>query len=510
MPVDDARPVVTPSAAASDPDRSTLRVALVTDPRSIDPRYLLDAEGELVARALFDGLVDITPRGGVGPSAAEAWTVEDGGLTYRFRLREDRFHDGSPVTAQHHVDALRSVLDASRPPFGRGDLLATVREAEAVGPRELVVRLERPDPQLLHRLADPALSPLPALAVEDPEAFARQPVGNGPFRMLGPREPGAFIRLAAWTDHPRPPRIQELVLQIVTSDGDGSQRWEGLLDGRLQIAPIPAALRDVARERFGSPALGTRGAGLHEQPLAITYAYGLAVDVAPFDDVRLRRAVAAAIDRRSLARALAGAGVEEATAVLPPTVGGTLPTCEHCRYDVSLARTLVAEWRASRAVGVPEPTLTLTYPRGEGHVTIAERVARDLGTVLELDVRLQARDLGSVVRLITERRAPMFRLGLRPGLGGEAAGVSLLTDAFSNDASSNWVGWSEPETNTTLLGWSPGDPPDAIRTVEQRLLDEAVVVPLLWTRPDLVVVPGVRGFHLDATGRWWPELLDLA
>lgn len=525
-------------------ERSTVRVALVTDPVSIDPREVVDAEGDLVVRALFDGLVDIGLDGAPRPAAAASWTVEDDGLTYRFLLRPDRFHDGTRVTAQHHADALLAVLDPERRPRFREDLVATLRGAlrpgadqgpaeaaeptdgaaaasvwglpadvlaaggiEVVDVGELVLRLDRPDPFLLFRLADPVLVPLPDLAVRDPQRFAREPVGNGPFRMLGPREPGDFIRLGRWAAHPQPPHIEELVLQVYGDDHDGSRRWADLRSGRLQISPITSQWRGEARERFGRPLDGRRGPGLHELPLASTYAYGFAVDVPPFDDVRLRRAVAAAIDRDAIARALAAVGVEVATTILPPGLGGTPPTCPHCVTDPDVAAAAIAEWRAARQDGSPEPVLTLTYPRGEGDVIIAERIAADLERVLDLDVRLQSREAASFVRLVEERRAPLFRLGLVATVGGEAAGAELLTSAFRSDAVRNQVGWTDPTTDALLDAWEVGAPVDVVRGVEQRLLEAAVVVPLVRERAALVVSEEVGGFHLDLTGRWWPELL---
>ena len=489
--------------------RSTLRVALVNDPRSLDPREVLDAEGDLVVRALFDGLVDVMPDGTVGPASADSWSVEEQGLVHRFRLREDRFHDGTRVTAQHHADALAAALDPTRAPFGRDVLLASVVGVEVIDTRELLVRTVRPDPLLLHRLADPALAPLPAVATTDPEGFARQPVGNGPFRMLGPREPGEFIRLEAWREHPRPPRIDELVLQVVTADRDGARRWVDLEEGRLQIAPIPAALRDEARDRFGAPLDGRRGPGLHELPLVQTYGYAFATGTPPTDDVVLRRAISAAVDRDSLARELAETGVEVAASILPPVVGGRPPACAHCRHDVELAQQLVAEWRATLGEGVVEPVLSITYPRGEGHVTIAERVATDIEQVLGLDVRLQARDVGTLVRMVEEGRAPLFRLGLSAPVGGAGAGAGLLEASFASWSPENRVGWVDVATDEALAAWSVGSPAEVVRAIEQRLLEEAVVVPLLWARPDVVVTDDVGGFHMDPTGRWWPELVFL-
>lgn len=526
------------------PDRpaSTLRVGLGRDPVSLDPRLIADDEGELIVRALFDGLVDVGPSGRIIPAAA-TWTVEDGGLTYRFTLRPDRFHDGTPVTAQHHADALLAVLDDTREPRFRQDLVASLLGAaagptdpqvppsgegpevaswgspedvleaggvEVVGERELVIRLERPDPLVLHRLSDPVLVPLPALARDDPERFVREPVGNGPFRMLGPREPGAFIRIGANADHPRPPQLDVIVFQVYANDPDREQRWSDLLSGRLQITAVPADRRDEARERFGD-ASARFGSGLHDEHLAVLYGYGFALDVAPFDDPVLRRALSAAIDREALALELAGAGVEPADAIIPPSLGGGPADCTHCRYDPELAAELIAGWRAGRPEGALEPRVTLSYPRGGGHVTIAERMASHIERALDLEVRLQAREFGAHVRAVVEGEAPVFRYGIRASLGGEAAAISMIDPAFRPAARANWVGWTGPAAATLLdASEEAGASSTAVaRAIEAEVLDAAAVIPLLWTRSDLVVHPDVAGFRMDPTGRWWPETLRL-
>ncbi len=521
-----------PGTAVPDTPAAVVRVGLARDPATLDPRRLADDEGALVVQALFDGLVDVGPDGGIVDAAAADWTVEDDGRTYRFLLREDRFHDGTPVRAADHAAALLATLDPQRAPLFRQDLLTTIRGArlvdddgtvrwglpadvlaaggvEVVGPRELVLRLTRPDPLLLYRLADPALSPLPPLATDDPQAFALRPVGNGPFRMAGPREPGAFIRLAAWEAHPRPARIDELVLQVYEDDVDGSARWDDLLAERLRITGVPAQRREEARRRFGTPLDGRRGPGLHTLPSAALYAYGMAVDVPPYDDVRLRRAISAAIDRDAVAELVATAGAVPATGIVPPHLGGDVPDCDHCRHDPDLARALIDDWRADRPGDAAEPPLTLTYPRGAGHVGIAERVADDLEATLGLDVRLQARDFATLVRAVETREAPLFRLGLRAVHGGAAAGVTMLDPALRPGAAENWTGWSEVEVGTLLDGWDPARPDATVRAVERRALDAAALVPILWTPADLVVHPAIGGFHLDPTGRWWPELVYL-
>jgi oligopeptide transport system substrate-binding protein len=527
-----------------------VRVGIGRDPASIDPRHLADDEGELIVRALFDGLVDVAPDGSIVPASAERWDIEDDGLTYRFHLGAGRFHDGTIVTAQHHADALLGVFDPDRAPRSRDDLLRGLRGAvrapgpepdasaseppdgpeaerdprsvrglpadvldaggiEVIGPTELVLRLERPDALLLHQLTDPALVPLPRIAVLDPARFAMEPIGNGPFRMLGPREPGAFIRLAAHTEHPRPPRIDGLVLQVYAADPDRAQRWEDLLAGRLQVAAIPPRRRAEAEERFGRPPAPRWGSGLHDSAGASVYAYAFALDVAPFDDVRLRRAISAAIDRERLAAQLSDAGVEPAHAILPLDLGGEPAACGHCVQDLFLARQLFDDWADEQPEEARPTTITLTYPRGAGHATIAERIASDLESSLDVSVRLQSRDLAGIVRGVTSGDAPLFRYGIRASMGGDAAGASMLDPAFRPGALENWVRWDAPGTVALLDALAATRDPALARTLEARLLSEAAVIPLLWTRHDLVAHPDLVGFRLDATGRWWPESVRL-
>jgi oligopeptide transport system substrate-binding protein len=570
-PSEPSGPTAPPVTGAPESARGTLRVGIGRDPVSLDPRSVVDDEGEQVVRALFEGLVDIAPDGSVMAAGASSWSVEDGGRTLRFRLRTGTFHDGTPVGAADHARAILAVFDPDRAPFFRDDLLngllgavvpdvtsdgsatseriapgeassgergaggdaaarapstslrrrATPDElvaagaVEVVAPDELVLRLAMPDPRLLYELTDVALFPVPRRAELDPVAFALQPIGNGPFRMAGPREPGAFIRLAAVSDHHRAPHIDALVFQVYAADGDRGQRWDALVTGRLQVAAIPAVRRSEAASRFGSAMMATHGPGLIDAPTGSVYAYGFDVTTPPYDDVRLRRAVSLAVDRARLVADVLGGSADAATALVPPLLGTGEGICDHCRYDPTAARALLEDWATQRGVDVARTTLTLTYPRGPGHVGVAEQLARDLETGLGVRVLLQSRALDVFTRDVAAGEARLFRLGLRPALGGDAILTSLLDPTFRSDAdrTRNPTGGGDLRRDALLdaLRIAPDGEQAAIlaRDIERAVLDDVLVVPLFWTRHDLVVVPGVEGFRLDPTGRWWPELVSL-
>ena len=543
-----SEPAIAPGAAAG---TGTLRVGIGRDPRSIDPRLVVDAEGEAIARALFEPLVDFGPEGAIVPAAAGRWEVEDDGRTYRFHLREQRFHDGRRVTAFDHARALLGVFDLTRPPYFREELLSGLLgardeqlpddEAEGEGPGEgaatltptvqwatpqqiqasggvevvdelqLVVRLEQPDPRFLASLTDVVLMPVPFTALGNAAAFAELPIGNGPFRMLEPREAGAFVRLVAVEDHHRRPRIDGIVYQVLAGDSDRSARLEGLLAGRLHVAAAPPERRDLVSREFGVASPDGRGAGLHSSESASVYAYAFNTTIEPFDDVRLRRAIAAAIDRDRIAAVVLAGTADAATGLLPPSLVGERPVCDHCRQDVELARALLEEWRGSQPEGAPPLRITLTYPREGGHVTIAEAIARDLETVLDVRAILQARDLGGYGRDIVAGEAPLFRYGMVASLAGDALLSSLLDPNFRSTASPehNWTRWTDPATDRLLDLLRSASDEQAAAGIAGALVEQAAVIPLLWTRHDLVVRPEVEGFVLDATGRWWPERVTL-
>ena len=549
LPAPEALPGDTVTAPGASAGTGTLRVGLGRDPRSIDPRLVVDAEGEAIARALFEPLVDFGPDGAIVPAAAQRWEVEDDGRTYRFHLREQRFHDGRRVTAFDHARALLGVFDRTRPPYFREELLAgllgagiePLEEDAAEGPDaasgpssevrrwadpqviqaaggvevvdelQLVVRLVEPDPRLLATLTDVVLMPVPFTALGNAAAFAELPVGNGPFRMLEPRELGAFVRLVAVKDHHRRPSVEGIVFQVLAGDRDRSARLEGLLAGRLHIASVPPERRDLVARELGVASPDGRGSGLHSQENAAVYAYAFNTTVEPFDDVRVRRAIAAAIDRDRIAEVVLAGTADAAAALLPPSLIGEVSVCGHCRQDVDLARELLTEWRASQPEGSPPLRITLTYPREGGHVTIAEAIARDLESVLDVRAILQARDLGGYGRSIVAGEAPLFRYGMVASLSGDAALSSLLDPNFRSTASAerNWTRWGDPTTDRLLDRLRGTSDQQAAASIAASLVDEAVVIPLLWTRHDLAVRPEVEGFVLDVTGRWWPELVSL-
>ena len=129
----DPTPVAAPTAdpgVAPDGRGGTLRSGLDLDPASIDPRFVADAEGELVVGALFEPLVVLDERDEPVPGAAQRFEVLDDGRRFVFHLRRATFHDGTPVTAEDFVRTFTRLLDGTAtPPSYLGYLLEDVAGA---------------------------------------------------------------------------------------------------------------------------------------------------------------------------------------------------------------------------------------------------------------------------------------------------------------------------------------------------------------------------------------------
>jgi oligopeptide transport system substrate-binding protein len=544
----------------------TLRIGLVVDPVSLDPRFVVDDEGELLIDALFDPLIRLDEAGRPQPAAAERWEVDDDGTTFRFELRPATFHDGTPVTAADFKRTFDRIADGTAdPPSFFAYLLdgvVGIEEAQLDGgaldgvvvedDRTLRIELTAPHPSFLLTLADPSLVPTPPSVDEDLEAYAAQPIGNGPFAMAGPREPGAFIRIVRHEEHHEPPLLDEVLFTLYDpTDGEAAQ-WSDLVDGQLQIAQLAPSRRDEAIELFGASTDGYRGPGVLDGVRSPVYLYGFDVTRAPFDDARLRRAISLAIDREVLATETTEGTRIPATSLVPPGIPGAQPgACDVCVLDPERARDLLdevvrdlveaardeaaeetdEEGGGSEEAGTEddgaddedadedadeeEPAelpaasevigpITLTYSRGVFHGAIAERIAEDLQDVLGLEVDFQAQELGAFIQGVRRGDTPVFRLGWD---ATEPDPASYLYPLFhsSQIGLDNLTRYADDEVDALLdearESAEPGERRRLLRAAERAVLGDLPAIPVLWYRHDVVVRPEVRDLRYSPLGR---------
>lgn len=282
-----------------------------------------------IIEKIMSGLVRPGPQGRPEPDLATSWQANDDGTVWTLKLRKGvRFHDGSSFDAGDVLYTLNRIIDPDRGSPARS-AIKMVDEIRAVDPYTVEFILSSTFADLPLQLMDPRLCIIPE-GSED--TIGKTGIGTGPFR-VEKFDPDGITRLAANRDYwEGPPGLARIEVIGVP---DAQARLQAFLAGQLDmergIVPLlRRALRDSDRYV------------LQEIPTGNWSGFVFRTDVAPFDDVRVRRAVRLAADREELLKlALDGGGILSCdTPVAPNDQYRAQRTCPR---DVDKARALLAE-----------------------------------------------------------------------------------------------------------------------------------------------------------------------
>lgn len=274
-----------------------LRVAFPTAgaKESLDPHVSDLFVDQARAKALFDTLVGYADDMSVVPRLAESWEPDATGTRWSIRLRQARFHDGRPVTADDVLYSYRRIRDpatasAASKQFTDVDFAAS----RAVSPTELELVLRAPNFEFPSAWGAPSSEIVPAGTTD-----FTAPVGSGPFRFVS-FEPGGsavFARFDGhWSGAPTPAEIEFVPIN------EESARVSALMSGQIHYAHDVSAnsARLLDRDQRAQVLSDSHGT---------MQAVALKVDRPPFHDPRVVQAVLAGVDRKALVDvALSGRG----------------------------------------------------------------------------------------------------------------------------------------------------------------------------------------------------------
>lgn len=381
------------------PQDDVLVVALANAPVNLDPRLATDASSQRVLELVLNGLLSKDPAGNLIPGLAESWEILDDGRRYRFHLRSGvRFHDGSTLDAQDVAWTFRTILDGT---------VATPKRAAF----DRVERIEVVDPHTLDfQLAEPFGSFLVEFTssqgiVPDgstPEQTNERLIGTGPFRFVSSTP--ETVTLEAFEDcWEGAPRLERVILREIP---DATVRVLELMKGTVQLVvnEIPPDLVPRFREHPAYQVIEAPGA---------VYAYlGLNLRDPVLRDVRVRRALAHAIDRHTLVDTLwRGLGVVTET-ILPPGLYYRHDDLEPHGYDPARARELLdqAGWPDPDGDG-PRPRFTLTYKTStnEAYVLQAQIIQQMLAEV-GVDVEISSQEFATFYEDVRRGNFQIFSL----------------------------------------------------------------------------------------------------
>lgn len=281
----------------------TLRVSASSDAGSFDIHALSSGNMQWLGRILFDCLVYQQADGTITPWLASAWDISPDGRTYTFHLRHDvTFSDGERFDAE----AVRVNLEHMRDPATKSPLaaayIAPYASGRVIDTYTFEATLREPYAPFLDVLSQAWLGMIsPRQIREAPSSIAKQPIGSGPFTLQGyTRDQGAvFVRRPGYdwappaTRHRGEAYLDRIELSYVP---EAMIRYTSLESDRSDMA-LEAPPQNAAAIR-ANPRLVLRSRVRKGNPMrSLTFN----VEHVPFDDVRVRQAVARAIDREGLA-----------------------------------------------------------------------------------------------------------------------------------------------------------------------------------------------------------------
>ena len=386
-----------------------------------------------VLYCVFNTLLAIDTDFSIKPELARSWTVENDGLRYVFELQQGvKFHDGTAFDAAAVKWNVEHRLDPANASPQRSILGPVIKSVEVVGPSTVAFNLQAPHPALLSDLADRSGFMISPAAMQKFGAdFGRNPVGTGPF-VFKEWNQGSSVVLARNPDYWQAglPYLDSIVFRDIPNHVIGLQRMMvGEIDCVTSLAP------DDLRQIEGNDAIEVQRAKVGRW-----YSLQWQVDKPPFDNAKLRQAIAYALDRKRLNELTMRGQATLANGPTPPGLWWSSPDTVVYDYDPAKARALLQE-----AGIAPGTNLTLSVSSDLMLRKIDQLVAEQLGAV-GLKVTLQPVSQAESYARVVQRAINFTPMSWTQ----RADPDGLLYILFDSKGFANTTGYSNPQVDKDL------------------------------------------------------------
>ena len=416
-----------------------IRVALDADVETLDPAMHRSRTVEAVVQNICDGLLTRDPTMRYVPQLATSWTVEDE-TRWVLKLRQGvTFHNGDPFTAEDVKFTLDRIIGAvpGLPLSPRKDLLGPVAGVEIVDPYTVAILTDAPYPILDKKLVFQEIVPKRYFENVGPEAFARSPVGTGPFRFVE-WQPGERIVLERFEGYyggsseippVGPARVEGVIFRPLE---EVTTRLASLEVGNVDV------IQNVPPDQAGRVE-GMPNARLASTQGTRTHFVGLNCARRPFSDVRVRQALRWAIDPKPLIEHFLMGRARALPGVLVPMAFAFDTSLPQPRRDRARAQSLL------RRADYPDG-LSVTLDCEAGDKRIAEAIAGGMrGSGFRVEVRVWKKD--NLLHQLRRRERDMF---LTSWGNASLDPSGILPVLFRSDGYSNFFGYRNPRLDRLL------------------------------------------------------------
>ncbi len=373
-------------AACSKHDNGTLRFGLSSAPINLDPRFATDAASSRINRLLYQSLVDFDENLRPQPSLTEWEQLSP--THYRFHIFAGMptFHNDVPLTAIDIKATYDSILDPDTASPHRAGL-SKIDVIKIIDEQTVDFNLNQADPLFLGRLV---IGIMPANLIASKHPFNRQPIGSGPFKFVAWPEEGK-LQLQRLVDN----QLLELI-----EVKNPTVRVLKLLRGEIDMLQndLPSELVSYLAEQDDIKLIKGPGSNF-------TY-LGFNLQDKDTGNLKLRQAIAYALDREAIIKYVMGDAATPASALLPPDHWAGNPDLPLYSHDPAKARVLLKE---AGYLGGVRPRLVYKTSSDPFRVRLATVIQQQLNDV-GIDVDLRSYDWGTFYGDIKAGRFQMFSL----------------------------------------------------------------------------------------------------
>jgi len=492
---------ITPAAA-----ESVLRIANIYEPESLDPHKVTDPANINITRNLFEGLVVLDPKGNVAPGVAESWSVSEDGLTYRFKLRSNaRWSNGDPVTAGDFVFSLRRVEDPktlsqqaedlypikNAEEVNTGKLDVTALGVAAPDERTVEITLKAPTPYLLQLLVEEQAMPVHEKTVRLGEDWVKpgKMVSNGAY-VLEDWKPYSHIRLVK---NPNYWNAGKVAIDGVVFDPTDNL---ATVLKRYRAGEFDIIIHGLPNDQLGWLKQNMPNE-LHIAPFAAVAFYVFNTTRPPFNDQRVRQALAMAIDREVLVEKVTRGGELPAYGFVPDGIA------DYISQKVSWAKMSQADREAAAiklmseaGYGPRKPlNVRLSHVTSETRKQVAIATAamwKKLGVNVEIvntELRVNSANL----------RQGNFEVGLIGNGGFDYNDARAGLSQWQTSTKDNWPRFSNPDydglMNAASVTGDQSKRAELLERAEQVLLREMPILPIYFNVARNLVSTRVKGWE---------------
>lgn len=487
--------------------KETVKLIIGTEPPTLDWSKSSDSASSFILENLMDGLVSYDfskDEVGLKPALAESWASKNNSKTWEFTLRKDViWSDGVPLTPQHVVDGWERLLNPATASvysyflfgiknaqnYNNGSVKDFSQVSVKVEGQKITVELNEPSnfPYLLtHHSTWPVRNDV-IIKHGDRWTEAGNIVTLGPYNLKTWDHDKALVFERNETYFESKAKTKFVLAKIIEEQGTALNLFKG---GQVDaLMTLPSSMLGVLKTMPEYQQIST----------LVTYYFGFNIKKAPLDNVNLRRAVIAAVDRQQITDMLQG-GQTPLSGWIPKGMFGYDENAG-IKFDLEKAKDYYKA--AGYSLEKPAPSIVLAYNTNEDHKRIAENIQAQLKKNLNLTVEINNEEWKVYLGTLQSNPPHMYRMGWVADYPDPYNFYELMKSTSDN----NHTGWKDKSFDDVLKKAAETNNMDEklkfYTEAQNKLLVENVAVfPLYSSVTQQLVSKRIKNFPKNAMSRY--------